>query len=190
MTSVSIMPEDPVIGGLFEFLSSGDVAATLAILDGATERLYEKILNPFAAAAGALVLVQSKRWAPQALEKRAGLGSSAMWEEWVGNLCRRQSWLPDGFILQAWLELLGEQSSDDLARKNLLTAVRLGLPTYSSCFNLLVEGLRTLQSRSGQNDSEVDHALRQIDATALRIDTRQVFTMVRLTDPPPRTFTS
>ena len=190
MTSVSMMPLDPVAGGLIAFLQSGDVTATLAILDVATERLYEKILNPFAAAAGALVLVQSKRWAPHVLERRAGLGSCTKWEEWVSNLCRWKGWLPDGFVLHAWLNLLDDNGDEQLARKHLLTAVKLGLPAYSGCFRLLVDGLRTLQSRNKVGDPEVDAALCTLDATALRIDPRQVFTMVRLTDPPSRSFST
>jgi predicted flap endonuclease-1-like 5' DNA nuclease len=190
MTSVSMLPQDPVAGGLIEFLQSGDVTATLAILDAATERLYEKILNPFAAAAGALVLVQSKRWAPQVLERRTDLGSGAKWEEWVSNLCQWKGWLPDGFVLHAWLNLLDDNGDEQLAREHLLTAVKLGLPAYSGCFRLLVDGLRTLQSRNRLGDAEVDAALRTLDATALRIDPRQVFTMVRLTDPPSRSFST
>lgn len=190
MTSVGMLPQDPVAGGLIEFLQSGDVTATLAILDAAAERLYEKLLNPFAAAAGALVLVQSKRWAPEVLEKRTGLGSRAKWEEWVDNLCQWKSWLPDGFVLRAWLNLLDDNGDDQRAREHFLTAVKLGLPAYSGCFRLLVDGLRTLQSRDRMGDAEVDAALRKLDTTALRIDPRQAFTMIRLTDPPSRSFST
>ncbi len=182
---VDLMPRDPDVAALLAYLRAGDSRATTALLRTAQDRLYSKVSNPFAAAAGALVLVNALRWSTQRSEDTAALFSGAHWDDWVGNLQAWNPWLPDGAVLHAWLALLEAPGVPDTARDDLLAACQGGLPVYAGVFRLLVDGLRLLRGRAeaaDRTDPEVTDALTLLDRAALRIDTRQVFTAIRLTD--------
>ncbi|GEM_PF-6257140 len=184
-SAVSIVPRDPLAAGLIEFLQSGDMLASVALIEQARTRLFEKLNNPLAAAAGALVLVQFRRWAPHLLEQKAEFAADERWQQWISNLREWNPRLPDGFILHAWLDLLQEETDDTIVRERLLAANARGVPVYSGCFTLLVDGLRALQARADERDPAIDAALRQLDIASLRIDLRQAFTTIRLSPSAP-----
>lgn len=181
-TSMSILPRDGRTAALLGFLRSGDSRAARSIVRHARSFLFEKVENPFAAAAGCYVLVNNLRWGSD----RSSVDTD--WFDWTDNLASWYPWLPDATILQAWLRLLTREEKLAEARDGLLRAARGGLPTFSGCFRLLVEGLKMFRDHAEeqeQKDEDVVRALQRLDLPDLRIDRRQVFTTVRLT-PYPR----
>ena len=77
-----------------------------------------------------------------------------------------------------------EEAMESAVRSQLLQASRTGLPVYTGVFKLLVDGLKILKTQADQGsgeDMESSEALKTVMAVAMRIDTRQVFTTVRLT---------
>jgi predicted flap endonuclease-1-like 5' DNA nuclease len=188
-SAVSILPRHARTASFLGFIKSGDSRANQAILRNASKLLFSKILNPYAAAAGGYVLINSLRWGSDRSERSRKSGLDGAWDIWLGNLRDWNPWLPDGRILKAWHILLsqgGELEGVDMpaVRENLLKAAHAGLPVYTGVFRLLVDGLKIMKTHAGQHsedDPEISAALRQIEMVAMRIDMRQVFTTVRIT---------
>lgn len=119
------------------FLHSGHASAAEAMLERAYELLYEKQVNPVAAAAGAFGLLAFPG---------AGGRSQRNWRGWVRNLFTLFPHLPDAAIGMAQLYLRqgeGESASDDLDIERLrglaLEATRRGLPYLTYGIRLLSE---------------------------------------------------
>ena len=91
-----ITVDDPEVASLLGYLGRRDLQSAEAVLAQAAERLYEKLDNPFAAAAGAYILL-----AADGLQEV----SSKKWRSWINNLADWFKWLPDGSIQLAWLKL-------------------------------------------------------------------------------------
>ena len=179
-TSIDIKPIDPAHSNLLEFLQSGDNRATTAILEQANQALFEKFQNPLAAVAGGLALIHAKRWSANKEKAAEDFLARRNWEEWIGNLARSFSWIPDGLVLWAWLDLLKPESDRETAREKLLAAMDRGIPFYSGCFKLLYDGLRAVRA----DHPEAEEALNILERVSLRIDMRQVFTTIRLSALP------
>jgi predicted flap endonuclease-1-like 5' DNA nuclease len=177
-SGMGILPRDARLAPLLGFLRTGDVRAGRAIVKNARDLLFEKVVNPYSAAAGGYVLVSSMRWGGQ---RRA---YEPDWFRWIENLRAWNPWLPDARIQLAWLQMLAGRERLDEARAGLLGACQAGLPVYSGSFQLLIEGLRLFRDEAAsesRRDDEVDRALAELDLASLRIDPRQIFTTVRLT---------
>lgn len=127
------------------FLYSGQASAAEVMLDQATELLFEKTLNPVAAAAGAFGLLAFTP--PESGSRRAS------WQQWIRNLCTMFPQLPDGAIARAQLYLRfgegkpGVEELDvEILRGYVLDAVRRGLPYLSYAIRPLSEMLLLLVS--------------------------------------------
>jgi predicted secreted protein len=119
------------------FLHSSQASAAEAMLERAYELLYEKQVNPVAAAAGAFGLL--------AFRESSGR-TQRNWRAWVRNLFSLYPHLPDAAIAMAQLYLRqgeGESASDDLdierLRRFALEATRRGLPYLTYGIRLLSE---------------------------------------------------
>lgn len=135
------------------FLYSGQASAAEAMLDQATEFLFEKTLNPVAAAAGAFGLLA---FTPPESGSR-----SASWQQWIHNLCMMFPQLPDAAIARAQLYLrFGEgkpgieELDVEILRRYVLEAVRCGLPYLSYAIRPLSEMLLLLVSDDQEHKRE------------------------------------
>lgn len=137
--SVSLQLSDPSYGSLLDYLTRRDFQAGAAISRSmrstALAALYEKMMNPYAAAAGAYLLA---------------IGEEDIHNEqsdWMENLTERFPWLPDGPIAQGYRLLRRTEkgtSEFDQARRLLFKAVDRGLPYFTIGLTLLNEALNFL----------------------------------------------
>lgn len=164
------------------FLHSGNASAAEAMLERAYELLYEKRVNPVAAAAGAFGLLA---FPPSARSRQRN------WRNWVRNL---YSWfpnLPDAAIAMAQLYLRqgeGESSEDDLDIEKLrgfaLEATRRGVPYLTFGIRLLSEILMLVTSddqqheRSGALVEDTKNARRMVRELERRVVPSAFFTVL------------
>lgn len=169
---------DSQVSSALAYLGSGDLPSARKSLKVAQELLFEKMVNPVAAAGGGCVLVSD--WLRQAGEA----AQRERWFGWVDNLARSFPWLPDGPILAGWLALRGRaEPRVDQARAAFLEAHRRGLPFYAAALRLLYDGLSLLANdatEDGRGDDEVQAALAAVRRLVLRLDVRQPFTVLQL----------
>jgi hypothetical protein len=135
------------------FLYSGQASAAEAMLDQASELLFEKTLNPVAAAAGAFGLLAFTP--PESGSRRAS------WQQWIRNLYTLFPQLPDGSIAMAQLYLRfgegkpGVEELDvEILRGYVLEGVRRGLPYLSYAIRPLSEMLLLLVGDDQENERE------------------------------------
>lgn len=176
--SVRTGVRDRQLGSVLSYLSSGDAVSARELLQPARELLFEKMVNPVAAAGGGYVLVDE--W----VRGSSQAGSDSRWHSWIDNLSW-YPWFPDGAILQGWLALRRRDQAPDLAkaRSALLAAERRGIPLYTAGVRRLSDGLMLLAGearRNGLPDPEVDAATARVRRLAWQVDPRQPFTCVRL----------
>lgn len=131
------------------FLHSSQASAAEAMLERAYELLYEKQVNPVAAAAGAFGLLAF----PESSNR-----TKRNWRAWVRNLFSLHPHLPDAAIAMAQLYLRqgeGESTADDLDIERLrgfaLEATRRGLPYVTYGIRLLSEIFVLLTSDDEQH---------------------------------------
>jgi hypothetical protein len=170
---------DRQLGSVLSYLSSGEAASARELIQPARELLFEKTMNPMAAAGGGYVLVDE--W----VRDSSQAGSDSRWHSWIDNLANWFPWLPDGAILQGWLALRRRDQPPDLAkaRSALLQAERHGIPLYTAGVRRLSDGLMLLANEargSGSPDAEIDGAMARVRRLAWQVDPRQPFTCVRL----------
>jgi hypothetical protein len=157
----------PVLG----YLADGQTGLAARVLDTqAMELLAEKLMNPFAAAAGGYVLVQ------RAL---AGAETSPRWRNWIRNLANWFPALPDGWILRGTLLLNGlladgdgESDSSGAARECFRRAITLGVPLFAGGARLLLTGIMAL--------GEDDAAIAWVRRLSLHVEPHQAFTTLRV----------
>lgn len=132
------------------FLHSSQASAAEAMLERAYELLYEKQVNPVAAAAGAFSLLAF----PESSSR-----TQRNWRGWIRNLFSLYPRLPDAAIAMAQLYLRqgeGEAASDDLdieqLRRFALEATRRGLPYLSYGIRLLSDIFVLLTSDDEQHE--------------------------------------
>ena len=186
-SSVDVVPRDGTMADLLAFLRRGDMRAATTLLAQARDRLFGKVSNPLAAAAGGLVLVQARRWLGESRGPDLEAAMQGDLGTWLSNLRDWNPWLLDGAILSAWKSLLDAPDEIDGPRDDLLKAASGGLPLYTGSFRLLVDGLRAIDARLKKEeraDPEIAAVLKRLDLSAMRVDMRQVFTTIRLTDRP------
>ena len=169
---------DSQISSALAYLGSGDLPSARRSLRVAQELLFEKMVNPVAAAGGACVLVSD--W----LRQEGEAAQRERWFGWVDTLARSVPWLPDGPILAGWLALRGgAEPRVDQARAALLEAHRRGLPFYAASLRLLYDGLTLLANDAAEDargDDELQAALAAVRRLVLRLDVRQPFTVLQL----------
>jgi hypothetical protein len=189
---ISAAVEDPDTALMLSFLGKGNITGAASALRHSKERLFthwlfNKRLNPLAAAAGAYVMVETVR------QRTPYKGR---WGDWVVNLSDWFSWLPDGAIALAWYELATRprhgkavrKKKEQSARELLIKAVERGVPLYSHGARLLVDGLSLFvgQDRIDQRQDETASRTLRAYEIALwmvkRISRRDVFTVIRLDD--------
>lgn len=164
------------------FLHSGHAGAAEAMLERAYELLYEKQVNPVAAAAGAFGLLAFPG---------AGGRSQRNWRGWVRNLFTIFPHLPDAAIAMAQLYLRqgeGESAADELDIERLrgfaLEATRRGVPYLTYGIRLLSEILVLITAddqqheRSGPLVDETVHARRMVRELERLVVPSAFFTVV------------
>lgn len=187
-----ISVDDPEVAGLLGYLGGRDLQSAEAVLAQAVQWLYEKTTNPFAAAAGAYILLAAD-----------GLRGSPLgeWRSWIANLANWFEWLPDGSIQFAWLKLNTispevEGATDGAvkvdavvaeARELLLRALIAGVPLFSAGVRLLVDALTLVANHEeyrGKNETPKEtsttRALMLARWLSRRTDPSQPFTAVRM----------
>lgn len=166
------------------FLYSGQASAAEVMIEHAAELLFEKRINPVAAAAGAFGLL--------AFSPASGARRTA-WRDWIRNLYSMYPALPDGAIAMAQLCLRygdGESSADDLDIEKLrgyaLEAMRRGLPYLTYGIRMLSEILLLLASddqqheRSGPLVEETARARRLVRDLERRVEPNAFFTVLEI----------
>ncbi|AVG16042.1 hypothetical protein CFN79_09355 [Chromobacterium vaccinii] len=183
--------DDPDFGGLIEFLQQGDLNGSVQIMRTALDILYEKWLNPYAAAVAGYVLVQAG--------PRMGF-LDEHWTQWLLNLASRYTGLPDGAILFTTL-LLQSPAGRDLnlhyegGPKNpfrtplgsALEAMRRGPPLFRYGLKLMATNLAILQDEAINNGDvadEISAATRYVRELSLRVDPNQPFSIFDVANRP------
>jgi len=163
----SITVRDESFASAVGFMTVGGLANAATMFSRARAMLESKAENPFAAAAGAYVLVSTQQ-----------SSATQNWYDWVRNLMNFFPWMPDGAIQYGRLKQLDESSDQDLdeARAALFQAYRRGLPFFSAGVRWLLNGLTILAS---DGDGEAEEMARIVHRVSLRTCMAQPFTVVR-----------
>jgi hypothetical protein len=184
----STVIRDPVFGAVIGFLASGDQPSaanvTNELHDGAKQLLFDKLGNPYAAAAGGYVLLSTYRHVDP---PNPSVRKEPEWFRWTKNLMDWFPWLPDGAIINGWLHLQrGRDVDTKTARGCFLTAAQRGVPIFTAGLKLLVQGLTILDYSS--KDAEVVAALSKVRPFAAAVDPSQPFCTFYGSDPLSPTF--
>lgn len=163
----SAVARDEELGTLLGYLSSGALPTARQMAETAKLMLYDKFINPFAAAAGAYALVGT---ALQATDRE--------WHDWVRNLMNSFPHIPDGAIQWGQLNLRMRRSAEDFleAKNAFKIAYKRGLPFYSMGMRWLLDGLES----AARDDAEAEEMLRNVRRLAWRTHYQQPFTIIRL----------
>ncbi len=154
--------DDPYFSTIFAYLSAGSLPQAEAILREAEKMLFEKIANPYAAAAGAYVLIN--RGVPE---------QDADWPRWVENLSNWFPWLPDGAVTLGWLRLAQGQHNE--AKQRFMEAYNRGVPLFSLGVRKLLEGLQMFD-----DNEHCKELARSVQMTARRTNMSECFTVTLL----------
>jgi hypothetical protein len=163
---LSATVRDPRYATLLGYLAGGRITEAQAILEDAEEALFQKMANPYAAAAGGYVLLAGATTFEDV---------GAQWRQWLANLDAYYPWLPDAATLQG-INLL--QTHSPGAREKLLQAHDRGLPVFTEGLRRLREGLTYVLEDDA--DGQVSAALARVDEVSARCDPQQIFTCLRL----------
>ncbi len=166
--------QDRLMVSIFGYLTSGDLPRAALLAEKARDLLLEKCENPFAAVAGAYILIAGEVGGTSVMP-------SDQWRNWVGNLMNWFPWIPDGAIQYAYLQLqTGEYES---ARAAFLAAYKRGLPVYSMGVRWMLDGLTMLldEARSEKHeDEELAAMLNTVRTVARHTNMAQPFTTVKV----------
>lgn len=166
--AMSTTVQDELFAPVLGYLASGHVELAMRALDEQSlELLQAKVMNPYAAAAGAYVLLQ------RAL---SGAERHTRWRDWVRNLSNWFPELPDGHILRGTLLLNNLAAHGDTGQPAgcFARAADLGVPLFSTGVRLLYDGMLSL----GAKDARVKWVRR----LAAHLETDEPFTTLRLED--------
>lgn len=171
---------------LLGFLHSGQIEAGQVMLDRARDWLFEKTVNPVAAAAGAYLLLSHTD------EANARLAHE--WRRWVENLYSWFPTMPDGAITMAKMVLAygesgrGDEIDLDKLRHYALEAVRRGLPFLGIGLRVLTEILLALdgddkaEGRTGAAVQDTRRALSLVHQLGRITVPGEFFTTLRLSE--------
>lgn len=169
---------------LLGFLHTGQAEAGQMMLERAHTWLFDKTVNPVAAAAGAYMLLSHT--------EEANVRLAPDWRRWVGNLYRWFPTIPDGAIAMAQMALTyGETGRDDeinveKLRGYALEAVRRGLPYLGTGVRRLTDVLAALdgddraEGRSGPQVESTRMALALVRELGRVTVPGEFFTVLRL----------
>lgn len=171
---------------LLGFLHTGLVEAGQMMLKLAHTWLFEKTVNPVAAAAGAFMLLSHT--------EEANAQLSPHWRHWVRNLYHYYPDIPDGAIAMAQMTLAyGESGHDEEVdveklREYALEAVRRGLPFLGTGVRRLTDVLVALEGddraegRSGPQVESTRRALSLVLQLGRITVPGEFFTVLRLSE--------
>lgn len=170
-----VMVQSELWSGLLAFLGRGDFALSGQLLDSemsqlAVDALQQKVTNPLAAAAGAIVAVQAAR--PDL---------ATTWDPWLENLANWFPALPDGKIILARRLLQSKLDGAGRARVRelLYLAQDQGPPLFAICADWLARGLGTVPAPA-DGIEELDRRTAEADRLAAAIYPGHVFTAFKL----------
>ncbi|WP_439395530.1 caspase family protein [Bradyrhizobium sp. PMVTL-01] len=158
--------------GLLSFLGSRDFERSAVILEHLLSQmtirtaLLQKIDNPLAATAAALVAVGTER-----------LATARIPEEWFSNLAAWFPGLPDGPVIKA-RRLLSRHdfaSHRTEAKALLLDACRRGVPVFSLSVDWLAQGLALFA-----RDTDAEALAHSARSLSQLVDPMRAFTVVRI----------
>lgn len=164
-SSMSVI--DNQFGMLLGYLSSGAMPTAREFAGTARGLLFEKVENPYAAAAGGYALVGTALHA-----------SDRSWHRWIRNLMNRFNTIPDGAIQYGQLKLRMHRNSKDFkeARDAFKLAFNRGLPFYSLGMRWLVDGLEAIS----RDDTEAKEMLDLVRPISWITNYQQAFTILKL----------
>lgn len=164
-SAIAVAVRDTVLGPALSYLGNGALTMAGSVFKNVEGMLYDKMMNPFAAAAGAYVLVGT------VLDR-----DTHEWHSWVQHLSDWFGWLPDGAILWGTLQLrtATRQGEVDLAREALKSAYARGVPVYTLGLRWLIDGLSEFP-----DDPDCVAMLQQARELSWRVDMRQPFVVLR-----------
>lgn len=169
---------------LLGFLHTGQAEAGQMMLERAHAWLFEKTVNPVAAAAGAYMLLSHT--------EEANVRLDPDWRRWVGNLYRWFPTIPDGAIAMAQMALTygetgrGDEVDVEKLRGYALEAVRRGLPYLGTGVRRLTDVLVALdgddrvEGRSGPQVESTRMALALVRELGRVTVPGEFFTVLRL----------
>jgi hypothetical protein len=147
------------------------MASGLALLADGMERaaldaLQDKIANPLAATAGALIAVAN-----------ASAEIAKHWDPWLENLANWFPALPDGAVIlgRRLLSRARTQGEINAARRWFVEGARRGPPVYSLAVDWLARGL---ESCAG-DEPELVAMRTAARRLANRVDSKHIFTVIR-----------
>lgn len=166
--SISTAIADPHFAQVLAYLSGGrsDLAAT-SLGKLPMDLLLEKVRNPYAAAAGAYVLIDELR----------DVSRAPRWRSWIRNLANWFPDLADGAILEG--RALMHANQPDAALERFLEAFDRGIPFFAEGVRLLLEGLLSFP----EEDPRLDEATRAVRQWASWLDPRESFTTLAIPVP-------
>jgi hypothetical protein len=164
---------DKDFGTLAGLMTASSLPKASIFVEQARGMLFEKMLNPLAAAAGAYVLLSAGE-----------TESQPEWHRWIDNLANNFADLPDGAVLQATklLRYSLDDGSYDAAKASLFKAFDRGIPYYSAGVAWLLDGLTLF----AEEDPLAKQKMQKVQLVAQRLDVSQAFTVIRLIDKQKR----
>ncbi|MBY2937936.1 caspase family protein [Rhizobium leguminosarum] len=166
-----VVVDDAIWGALLGFLASRDMEASGRLLDGglrkaAIQAMREKVGNPLAALAGALVAVGSDQ-----------LDVDQRWDPWLHNLSNWFPGIPDGPIILGRRLLTRAKNQNEVAAAKawLLEGFKRGAPLYSLSVDWLARDLEALPD----DDDEMTRMRTAARRLASLTDPTQAFTVIR-----------
>ncbi|WP_155956542.1 caspase family protein [Rhizobium sp. CF080] len=169
---VTVAVEAPRWAGLLGFLEARDAANGAKLLDErlhslAISAIHDKVNNPFAAIAGALIAVGA-----------AVPDLKTQWDPWLFNIANWFPGLPDGPIVLARRLLTKARSESELneAKSWFVEGFRRGVPVFSLSVEWLARGLESLPDEDG----ELLRLRETARALANRVDSVHAFTVIRV----------
>jgi hypothetical protein len=171
--------DDPQFSALLQFMQTGDLASSVSLLRQAENALYEKFMNPYAAAAGGYVLTHAgyPLW-------------NQDWGRWLYNLATHFPDIPDGQILLASLVLQGPDACKkripgyelnnacQIALASVLESVRRGPPMYRFGLRMLSGSIAILNHLVGadhESREQLNAAADYVRNLSVRVDRNQPF---------------
>lgn len=169
---ISTAVADAQFATLLGYLSSGQMTEARLLAGEATDFLRDKLINPFAAAAGAYALLSAD-----------DTHQRQPWREWVANLHAGFPQLPDGAVLQGWslLQTAEDDAAVSKARSCFLEAADRGIPVFAEGVRRLAHGLSMFAAEDP--DGRVKAASAAVEQLAIRCHPQQPFTTLRLGGP-------
>ena len=169
--SISTTITDREFAPVLAYLSNGraDLAAA-ALGELSMGALLRKRRNPYAAAAGAYVLI----------DQLHDLAHPPEWRDWISNLSRWFPWLPDGALLEG--RALQHTDRPLEALEQFLEAFDRGVPFFAEGVRVLLQGLLSFSEGdvSAAKAARLATATRAVRQWASWLDPRESFTTLTL----------